>query len=128
ISEIEIFDFRNFKSTKDENEEAKGCTIKFVDGVNVIIGHNNSGKSNLIKALDLVLNFGGSKKLEIDDFNKNKTIVQLINEPPKVRISVTFSESENEEEFSDDLVTASTWLTKLNSPYTAKLTYIFYLP
>ncbi|MDD4110768.1 MAG: AAA family ATPase [Clostridia bacterium] len=128
ITEIEIIDFRNFQSTKIENGEVKGCNIKFVDGVNVIIGHNNSGKSNLIKALDLVLNFGGSKKLEIDDFNKNKTIAQLINEPPKVKISVTFSESENEEEFSDDLVTASTWLTKLNSPYTAKLTYIFYLP
>ena len=125
ISEIEIFDFRNFKSAKDE---AKGCIIKFVDGVNVIIGHNNSGKSNLIKALDLVLNFGGSKKLEIDDFNKNKTITDLINEPPRVKISVTFSESINEEEFSDDLVTASTWLIKLDSPYSAKLTYIYYLP
>jgi len=128
ISEIEIFDFRNFQSTKDENDETKGCTIKFVDGVNVIIGHNNSGKSNLIKALGLVLNFGGSKKLEIDDFNKNKTIADLMEEPPKVKITVTFSESENEEEFSDDLVTASTWLTKLSSPYSAKLTYIFYLP
>ena len=128
ISEIEIFDFRSFQSTKDENNEAKGCTIEFVDGVNVIIGHNNSGKSNLIKALDLVLNFGGNKKLKIDDFNKNKTIVDLIDKPPKVKISVTFSESENEEEFSDDLVTASTWLTKLSYPYSAKLTYIFYLP
>lgn len=128
ISEIEILDFRNFQSTKGENDEVKGCSIGFVDGVNVIIGHNNSGKSNLIKALDLVLNFGGSKKLEIDDFNKNKTIADLIKNPPKVKITVTFSESENEEEFSDDLVTASTWLTKLDSPYSAKLTYIFYLP
>jgi predicted ATP-dependent endonuclease of OLD family len=128
ISEIEIFDFRNFQSIIDENDKVKGCSIRFVDGFNVIIGHNNSGKSNLIKALDLVLNFGGSKKLEIDDFNKSKTIAELINEPPKVKISVNFSESENEEEFSEDLVTASTWLTKLNSPYTAKLTYIFYLP
>jgi len=128
ISEIEIFDFRNFQSIIDENDKFKGCTIRFVDGFNVIIGHNNSGKSNLIKALDLVLNFGGSKKLEIDDFNKNKTIADLIKEPPRVKITVTFSESKNEEEFSDDLVTASTWLTKLDSPYSAKLTYIFYLP
>lgn len=128
ISEIEIHDFRNFKSTTANNGNIRGCQINFVEGVNVIIGHNNSGKSNLLKALDLVLNFGGSKKLEIDDFNKNTTIDSLIKEPPRVKISVTFTESKNETEFSDDLVTASTWLTKLDSPYSAKLTYIFYLP
>ncbi len=129
ISKIEIFDFRNFKSTIDDNGNIiNGCQVEFVDGVNVIIGHNNSGKSNLLKALDLVLNFGGSKKLEIDDFNKNTTIDNLIKEPPRVKISVTFTESKNETEFSDDLVTVSTWLTKLESPYSAKLTYIFYLP
>lgn len=128
ISEIEIFDFRNFKSTTDESGNIKGCQIEFVDGVNVIIGHNNSGKSNILKALDLVLNFGGNKRLEVDDFNKNTSIDRLISEPPRVKISVTFTESKNEIEFSDDIVTASTWLTKLDSPYSAKLTYIFYLP
>jgi len=128
ISEIEINDFRNFESLVDDKDNVKGCKIEFTDGVNVIIGHNNSGKSNLLKALDLVLNFGGSKRLEIDDFNKNTTIESLIKDPPKVKISVTFTESEKENEFSDDLVTASTWLTKLDSPYSAKLTFIFYLP
>lgn len=128
ISEIDIFDFRNFKSTIDESSNVKGCQIEFVDGVNVIIGHNNSGKSNILKALDLVLNFGGNKRLEVDDFNKNTSIERLISEPPRVKISVTFTESKNEIEFSDDIVTASTWLTKLDSPYSAKLTYIFYLP
>jgi len=128
ISKIEIFDFRDFKSTTDENGNVKGSQIEFIDGVNVIIGHNNSGKSNLLKALDLALNFGGSKKLDIDDFNKHTTIDNLIKKPPRVKITVTFTESENENEFSDDLVTASTWLTKLDSPYSAKLTYLFYLP
>mgnify|MGYP002660992474 CR=1 FL=1 len=60
ISKIDIENFRNFK-----NKE-----IEFNDGVNVIIGHNNAGKSNLIKALALVLDFQGTKRLEIDDFNK----------------------------------------------------------
>jgi predicted ATP-dependent endonuclease of OLD family len=81
-----------------------------------------------LKALDLVLSFGGNKKLEIDDFNKNISIDSIINKPPRVKISVTFKESKNETEFSDDLVTASTWLTKLDSPYSAKLTYLCYLP
>ena len=58
ISKIEIENFRNFKN--------KG--IEFNDGVNVIIGHNNAGKSNLIKALALVLDSQGTKRLEVDDF------------------------------------------------------------
>ena len=128
ISKIEIQNFRNFSSQIDKDGKARGRIVEFNDSINVVIGHNNSGKSNLIKALGLVLNYGGSKKLDIDDFNKNTKIEKLIEEPPKVTISVTFTESVNEDEFSDDLVTASTWLTKLESPYSAQLTYIFYLP
>ncbi len=128
ISKIEIQGFRNFPTLTDKDDKSSGCVVEFVDGVNVIIGHNNSGKSNLLRGLDLVLNQGGSKKLEVDDFNKNTTIERLLKEPPRVSISVTFTESKNEEDFSNDLVTASTWLTKLESPYSAQLTYIFYLP
>jgi predicted ATP-dependent endonuclease of OLD family len=128
ISKIEIQDFRNFPLQMDKDQNAHGYVVDFVDGINVVIGHNNSGKSNILKALDLVLNYGGRKKLEVDDFNKNTTVHELIETPPKVKISVTFTESENEDEFSDDLVTASTWLTQLESPYSAQLTYIFYLP
>lgn len=130
ISKIEIQNFRNFPFSHeiDKDGNKKACVVEFIDGINVLIGHNNSGKSNILKALDLVLNYGGHKKLEIDDFNKNITIENLIEEPPKVTIKVTFTESANENEFSDDLVTASTWLTKLESPYSAQLTYVFYLP
>lgn len=128
ISKIEIQDFRNFPLQMDKDQNAHGYVVDFVDGINVVIGHNNSGKSNILKALNLVLNYGGRKKLEVDDFNKNTTVHELIETPPKVQISVTFTESENEDEFSDDLVTASTWLTQLESPYSAQLTYIFYLP
>ncbi|MCK0158927.1 AAA family ATPase [Cellulophaga sp. F20128] len=128
ISKIEIQDFRNFQSTENGDGTKSGCTIEFQDGINIVIGHNNSGKSNLLKALDLVVNYGGSKKLDIDDFNKNTTIANLLEEPPKVIVKVTFTESDNEDEFSDDLVTASTWLTKLDSPYSAQLTYVHYLP
>ena len=45
ISKIKITNFRNFKDKE----------IIFNDGVNVIIGHNNAGKTNLIKALSLVI-------------------------------------------------------------------------
>lgn len=121
ISHISIQNYRSF------NDSESNC-IDFNEGVNVIIGHNNSGKSNLLKALDLVLNVGSSKKLNVDDFNKDTSIEKLKASSPKVSISVTFNESPDEPEFSEDLVTVSTWLTELKSPYKAQLTYVFYLP
>ena len=119
ISQITISGFRNFK---------ENCKVNFKEGVNVVIGHNNSGKSNLIQALGLVLNTNSPRKIEVDDFSKNLTIDDIKKAPPKIEISLTFTESEKEEEFSEDLVTVSTWLTKLENPYQATLTYIFYLP
>lgn len=116
ISKIEIKNFRNFKDKE----------IIFNDGVNVIIGHNNAGKTNLIKALSLVIDCQTSKRLEIDDFNKNTTIAELKANPPKVSIAVTIQKGKNEE--PDDLVTIATWLTKLDSNYEALLTYEFFLP
>ena len=61
ISKIEIEGLRNFVKSE----------IQFNSGINVIIGHNNAGKTNVLKALALVLdNSGASKRLDIDDFNK----------------------------------------------------------
>ena len=48
ISKIHIIGYRNFKDK----------TVEFHEGINVIIGPNNAGKSNLLRALDLVLNTG----------------------------------------------------------------------
>lgn len=118
ISQIQITNFRGFKDC---------ATIEFNEGVNVLIGANNSGKSNLIKALSLI--FGAKdKKLTTDDFNKNTTIQKLKESPPKVQISIFIKESDNEGLYSDDLVIVSTCLTKLEKPYEARLTYEFYLP
>lgn len=119
ISQINIQNFRNFKGNN---------VIVFTEGLNVIIGHNNSGKSNLLKALGLVLNFGSAKRLSVDDFNKDISIDELKKQSPKVTITVTFKESKGETEYSEDLVTVSTWLVNLKSPYEAQLTYVIYLP
>jgi putative ATP-dependent endonuclease of OLD family len=116
ISKIHINNFRNFK-----NKE-----IAFNDGVNVIIGHNNAGKTNLIKAISLVIDNERSKRLNADDFNKNATLEELKAAPPKVSISITIKKGA--EETPDDLVTISNWLTKLDSSYEALLTYEFFLP
>jgi putative ATP-dependent endonuclease of OLD family len=116
ISKINIKNFRNFK-----NQE-----IEFNDGVNVIIGHNNSGKTNLIKALSLVIDYQGAKRLDVDDFNKTITLEELRKNPPKISIEVTIKQGKSQE--PDDLVTVGNWLTKLEEPYEALLTYEFFLP
>lgn len=116
ISKIQINNFRNFK-----NKE-----IFFNDGVNVIIGHNNAGKTNLIKAISLVIDNERNKRLNIDDFHKNVTLQELKAAPPKISISITIEKGI--EETPDDLVTISNWLTKLDSSYEALLTYEFFLP
>ncbi len=117
ISEIEIEGFRGFGKTE---------IIKFNEGINVIIGHNNSGKTTVIKALDLIFGKSG-KYLSADDFHKNISIELLKRKPPSVRISVTLKESDEEASFSEDLVTVATWLTKIEKPYEAKLTYECFL-
>lgn len=116
ISKIRISNFRNFKEKE----------VEFNDGVNVIIGHNNAGKTNLIRALALVIDSQNLKRLETDDFNKSTTIAELKLKPPKISIAVTIKKGKDEE--PDDLVTVSNWLTKLDSNYEALLTYEFFLP
>ncbi len=118
ISKLKIQGFRNFKDS----------TIELNDGINVIIGPNNSGKTNLIKAIALFFYPLISRRLSIDDFYKNVTIDTLKNEPPRVSIQIFISQSANEENYPDDLPTVSTWLTKLDPPYEALLTYEFFLP
>ena len=118
IAKIIIKNFRNFQNNE----------VIFNDGINVVIGHNNAGKSNLIKALSLVIDCQNSKRLEIDDFNKHISFKELKDNPPKVSIELTIRQSEDEELNSDDLVTVGNWLIKLDPPYEALLTYEFFLP
>ncbi len=116
ISAIEIENFRNFKHQK----------ISFNEGVNVIIGHNNAGKTNLLTALSLVVNPDKNKRLDVDDFNKNVAFSELKTSPPKISIQVTLKKGC--ESLPDDLAMVANWLTKLESDFEAKLTYEFFLP
>ncbi len=118
ISKIEINNYKNFKSNQ----------IEFNEGINVIIGHNNAGKSNLLRAIGLIFSSSVRKNLSIDDFNKTSSLEELKVQPPIVSISITLSQQNNEELMGDDLVIVSQWLTKLEEPYEAKLHYDFCLP
>lgn len=118
ISKILIQGYRNFK-----NKE-----ILFRDGINVIIGPNNTGKSNLLRALDLVLNTDTPKKLSLYDFCRICTLEELKVASPKVHIEVYFSESKDEAPESEDLVLVAPCLTKLEKPYEAQITFDYFLP
>ena len=67
ISKIHIKNYRTY----DDLE------IKFNDRINIIIGHNNAGKSNLIKAISLFFDSNTKKNLGINDFNKNISLQEL---------------------------------------------------
>lgn len=119
IKELEIENFRGF---------GKNTKIEFQDGINVLIGPNNGGKTTILKALELLFLSGSNKKLKIEDFNQNIKIEELKKHSPKIKISAILSESEKEENYSDDLISVSTWLIKIEKPYQAQITFEYSLP
>ncbi|MGG4507518.1 AAA family ATPase [Heyndrickxia sporothermodurans] len=68
ISDLYI---KNFRSIKDIH-------VKFNDGKNILIGKNNAGKSNIIKALDLLMGekLPTKNSIEIKDFFGLEKIVR----------------------------------------------------
>lgn len=125
ISKVQISNFRSFE---DE-------IIEFNDGINVIIGHNNAGKTNLLKSLGLIFDNKYRYKPDVDDFNKNIPIETYLTKnpngeftPPKIKVSVYITEStESKNESSDDSNVIYDWRIQVE-PYVAKLTYEFFLP
>lgn len=76
IKKIHVELYRNFHATE----------INLQEGLNVLIGANNTGKSNLIRIINFL---SGTPKLSIDDINKNELIINYKNyleNPPLVRI------------------------------------------
>lgn len=101
----------------------KDTTVEFQPGLNVIIGENNAGKTTLLKALSLVFDRRGSRRPTSHDFH---CLLEPLNEPPRIDISVTLRSSEADTEADRALV--ALWLTKLEKPWEAQLTYSFFLP
>lgn len=63
ISKLTVVNYRNFANT----------TLKFSKGVNTIIGENGSGKTNLFRAIRMLLDdtlFRAAYKLDETDFHR----------------------------------------------------------
>lgn len=112
ISKLRIQNFRCFRD----------FTIEFNEGLNVLIGGNNAGKTTIMKAIELIFKRSNSKALTVDDFNKSLDISC----PPEITITATLKSSKTDT--VDDKAIVASWLTKLNTPWEAELTYKYYLP
>lgn len=117
ISKMLIENFRSFERTE----------VEFHEGINVLIGHNNCGKSNLLAAMALIFDNSISKQLEVDDFYNGISVEKLKESSPKIKITITISQSKDENLMSDELVTVSSWLISLETPYQAQIQYEYFL-
>ena len=118
IAELDIKGYRGFSTD---------ASILFQEGMNVLIGANNAGKSTVISALNILFGIH-TRVMDINDFNKSESIDQLKISPPNIMIKAKLRESEKEEKYSKDLLAVSTWLTKIDRPYEATITYVCQLP
>lgn len=112
LSSIHVENFRCFA---DE-------TIQFCPGVNVLLGENNSGKTTVIRALALVLDRHHRYRPDYFDFHQPCADPLA---PPSITITVTFRSSATDT--IEDRALVSTWLTTLDFPWEAQLTYTFQL-
>jgi putative ATP-dependent endonuclease of OLD family len=109
ISEVHIRNFRNFAD----------CRIPLNQGLSVIVGENNIGKSNFLAALALLFAPDASprsRQLSSEDFWLG---IPETDEPPEISISCTLTDFKTDGEKS----VVATWMTA--SPQEARLTYVF---
>lgn len=94
ISKIHIVNYRNYND----------FTMEFHKGLNVIIGANNSGKTGLLYAINLL---NSPTNISVDDFNKNNLLQfskLYINEAPKIVIEYYISHIISEDNTSDESI------------------------
>lgn len=117
ISEVNISGYKNYRDTK----------IPLHDGINMIIGPNNSGKSNLLQAIALVLNVSDHKRIDVNDIFCETDIAKLKAGSPKVSISIVIKQSEGEDNNSEQAGLLRDYLVNIPFPYEAQLNFQYSL-
>ena len=94
INSIKIKNYRNYEN----------FYMRFKEGLNVIIGANNTGKTNLLKAINLLKDLN----IEIDDFNKNDLLKKYQNdykkEAPIIQIEYEIFHEISEDDENDESI------------------------
>lgn len=116
ISELAIENYRCFKK----------CRVSFSEGLNIIIGENNSGKTALFKAMELLFGREYRRRPTIDDFFRDPKMTELPEESPEIRVTAVLKQSSSDDVYRKAL--AFRWLTSFEEPLEATLTYCFHLP
>ena len=117
IKKIEISNFRNFQE----------ASVPFHEGVNVILGHNNTGKSNLLRAIGLVLGFSDGHRLGTSDIFYDTNVATLKLQSPRIQITLVLHRSEGEDLDSAEMGLFSSMMTDPTLNEEAELRYEFKL-
>lgn len=117
IKEINILNFRGFKE----------ALIPFHEGVNVIIGHNNTGKSNLLRAMGLVLGYSNGHRLGTSDLFYETDVEELQRQSPRIQITLVLRRSADENLDSADMALFANMMTDPALSEEAGLRYEFKL-
>lgn len=117
IKEINILNFRSFKE----------ALIPFHEGVNVIIGHNNTGKSNLLRAMGLVLGYSNGHRLGASDLFYETDVAELQRQSPRIQITLVLRRSADENLYSADMALFANMMTDPALSEEAELRYEFKL-
>ena len=117
IKEINILNFRSFKE----------ALIPFHEGVNVIIGHNNTGKSNLLRAMGLVLSYSNGHRLGTSDLFYETDVAELQRQSPRIQITLVLRRSADENLDSADMALFANMMTDPALSEEAELRYEFKL-
>lgn len=101
IEKIKVKNFRNFNEAE----------LEFQDGINIIVGPNNSGKTNLLEAINFIRT---TETITIHDFNKNNIIKKLDifrKEPPKLEFTYYIRHDLKTNEYNDAILRLRNFLT-----------------
>jgi putative ATP-dependent endonuclease of OLD family len=94
ISELKLWNFRKYGSNNPFDSEKPSLIVPFTNGINLLIGENDSGKSAILDAIKLVLKTHAYEWIKVED---SDFFVEGSYKSEKLRIEIQFSGITNDE-------------------------------